>query len=815
MTLIKFCVFLHTEDKYPKPKELPWKILAKDLTRHRVTQVNKNQKNSRINIPLLSLATYKPNTTRAAYNVETVNAAALDIDNINPKQWQNIQNNIQKNKISSFWYTTYNSTLNNIKIRLILQLSRPVIKQEWDKIYPVFQSIFSTDPSTKDACRMFFGPYIAPDTEENHFSGIQEGIPLNVELLLKQCTSIITDIEQPPPGNTVVTKEMLTVLIKKLKRRTDPNDQISARLLTNIKNKEKFTEEGHRDNAIFQYVVKALVKEWECIDVDKFTELATQSLELTGGVTPEQFKNKLERAKENRQQWLEQLAREKREKHEKALAKISLSRKSVGINSYYVDEKLPLISSEAMISREKFDIPIAQAKVVQHQNDFYFWCNGTYVGPIQKNAFISAAVKYLSPFEEIEKELFNNNGDLKDIDVNNFINKHGQFVSEVIFNMGSSETSLSNDALILPYYPPISTQPKYSWRVEAWLNFLFGGCAKPKNEALNRVEWAKKWLCLYQNHSLLLPAILFVGATGAGKGLFAEFLCHAYEIPAINHSLNMYYNTGTENDIYPVMVADEEFPKVEQSLIREGITKKVHTLKKKYQNIRHVRGYVRHLFLLNDADRIKTFDVGVEAQKATAERFMYVPVTEHCTEYLKILCANNEYLQPGELQMHIEWLKASEYLNLEPSRGRFAVEVPSDNQSFYETFYRQKDRFEVLDVICHFICKEQYPNGLEERYGGLPIQVTRDQRVIIKTSQFVAYCREYIDQGKSKIVRILKSIASTKKDENGRYWELDTNHLYKWAEIAMEYGDEEINFALNTTTESKIDSVEALENSWN
>ena len=66
---------------------------------------------------------------------------------------------------------------------------------------------------------------------------------------------------------------------------------------------------------------------------------------------------------------------------------------------------------------------------------------------------------------------------------------------------------------------------------------------------------------------------------------------------------------------------------------------------------------IRHIFTLNDADRIKTFDVGAEAQRATAERFMYIPVTAQCRDYLEALCKNNEHLQPGELQEHIAWMK--------------------------------------------------------------------------------------------------------------------------------------------------------------
>jgi hypothetical protein len=409
------------------------------------------------------------------------------------------------------------------------------------------------------------------------------------------------------------------------------------------------------------------------------------------------------------------------------------------------------------------------------------------------------------------KEFFDSSGNLKDLRIDDLMTRHGHYVNEVIFALGSSETALTKDALVLPYYPPLAHQAEYSWRVDAWLKFLFGGTAEPTGGALARVQWAKKWLYHYQDHELLLPALLFVGKTGAGKGLFAEFLAQAYEIPAQAPSLDLYYDTGTETAVYPVMVADEEFPNCSSAQLREGITAKTHTLKRKYQHIRKVRGYIRHVFILNDADRIKTFDVGSEAQKATAERFMYIPVTTQCREYLEALCRNNEHLQPGELQRHIAWLRQEE--TIEPERGRFVVPVPEDNQSFYETFYREKRRFAILNVITNFICKRSYPAGLQDQYQGWPVEV-EDGQVKIRTTAFSNYCEDKLeDRSKASIVRVLKSIAEPTRTARERFWVLDPVHLYRWADIAMEYSDEEIEEGLKTETVTKVDTVAGLEKS--
>jgi len=808
-----FCIFAHTEDNQPKPQEKPWKWLAMSLTKHRETSVDKNAP-GRVEIPLLSFVTYKPGTLRAKYNVQTVNAAALDIDYITSEEWNSIQRILEQNEISSFWYTTFSHQLHdrpdNFKLRLCLELSRPVTGQEWAQIFPFFKEHFQADSNASDASRMFFGPFIPSGTQHLHFSGIQEGSPFDVDNLLKVQKRPPTVVDLPPEPSITVTKEMLTKLSADLKRRSDTYSQLASSMIRHLRDGEKFTEEGHRDEAVFRYIISSIVKKWPNLNTTELTALATPSLELNGGVTPDQFTYKVERAKQERQKYLEDNYLKQKQKHENSIAKTNTNRQLVGMDAYYINDTLPVITATTFANKE-LDIPIGQAKIVQHQSDFYFWCNGTYHGPVQKTAFIQAAIKYLSPFEEIEVELFDNFGNLKEINLENFLSQHSTFVKEVVFALGSNQTALTKDALVLPYYPPLTQPLEYSWRVDHWIKFLFSGKSEPSERGWERVKWAWKWLCHYQDHNVLLPAILLVGATGAGKGLFAEWLSQAYEIPANVVSLNLLYNSGTENDVYPVMVADEEFPDCSSAQLREGITARNHILKKKYQNIRRVTGYIRHILILNDADRIKTFDVGVEAQRATAERFMYVNVTEKCREYLEALVKGNELLQPGELQKHIAWLREQNLYNrLDP--GRFGVAVPEDNQAFYETFYRQKNRFAVLNVICDFICRDSYPIGMIERYGKWPIEVTETGEVKIRSAPFAAYCEDKLEnRSKASLGQVVKSISEPVRTAKERYWRLQKTHIYRWAEIAMEYSDEEIKDGLNTTTESKVDSAVVIE----
>jgi hypothetical protein len=258
------------------------------------------------------------------------------------------------------------------------------------------------------------------------------------------------------------------------------------------------------------------------------------------------------------------------------------------------------------------------------------------------------------------------------------------------------------------------------------------------------------------------------------------------------------------------MVSDDVYPSCESGELRQTISADQHNLKKKYQNTVTVKGHVRHIITLNDADKIKTFDVGSEAQKATAERFFYVPVTSASSEFLRDLKIAKELLQPGDLQKHIAWMHENEPRTVDLS-NRFTIDQPKYGQAFAESFYRQEGRFEVLDSICRFICSSCVPNGIIEQYGGYPIEVRANEEVWISPGRFYSYIEDKISKrSKSYIGRILKSIAEPRRTGTGRYWILNNEHLFVWSALAMEYSDEQIRKALNEPTDRKVQRVEVL-----
>lgn len=802
-------LFRNVQARIPREKNFLWDEFVEQLTNHKPTDQKK------IDLPLFSLAKFD-GQGRYKQNVVSVQGAVLDLDDITKDQWDEVHNKLIEQNIASCWYTSYSHSPPTYKLRVVLQLSRSLTVAEWDRLTPHLRKEFNTDPKTLDAGHIFFGPFI-PTNSSGHFTGRNDGNPFDVDTILNTTqTDEIIDVDLPPLPTEEITKKQLSTLIRNLKQKEDSKAQISAALLQAIRDGKPFTEEGYRDSAIFQYVAAALVKKWPGIDTEKFAELATPSIAETGGVTVEQFIYKLEREKENRRQWLEKLQRDKEQKQRDKLTRDEFRTELFGVAKYDEDDLKPIIG-QTVITAKDIEINPKNLKVIQHGRDIYFWAMGKYEGPFDKTAFRTYAAQYLAPFPDAKKDLFGADGKLlKEFSLDDFILDHGHAVKEVIKRLGNAQPSVSTGQLILPYYPPLKYEPKYSWKVDLWLTHLFGGSDDPDEEGKIRVELGKMWLYHYSDASRLLPALLLVGATGAGKGLFCQWLSYQYGKNGKYGDLNRLYSQSNENEVHPIMVADEQFPDCTSAELRDSITRYQHIHKQKYKNAVTVEGYIRHIIILNDADRIKTFDVGVEAQRATAERFLFVPVTAKCREYLQMLIRSHEPLYPGELQEHIEWMHQDqtfrEKYEVEPSAAqRFTLPMETLNQSFAESFYRQEGRFEVLNVICDFICRDRLAAGILEQYKEFPIEVKENGEVWLRPALFFDFAQEHLSKrSKSYVSRILKSIAEPIRYGGSRYWSVDVSHLYKWADVAMEYSDEDIKEALSMPTKEKIDRLDAL-----
>ena len=137
--------------------------------------------------PLISPATYKPDTTRANANVvEWAGWAALDVDNHTFNG--DLESELGKLYPSTYFicYSTASSTRATPKFRLVFPLTRPVGSDEIRHFWFALNSEFGMvgDRQTKDLSRMYYVPAIYPNAYNFIFTHVGNYLDVD-QLLLK------------------------------------------------------------------------------------------------------------------------------------------------------------------------------------------------------------------------------------------------------------------------------------------------------------------------------------------------------------------------------------------------------------------------------------------------------------------------------------------------------------------------------------------------------------------------------------------------------------------------------------------------------
>ena len=135
--------------------------------------------------PLISPATYKPDTTRANANViEWAGWAALDVDN--HKFEGDLESELARLYPSNYFvcYSTASSTRDTPKFRLVFPLARNVAADEIRHFWFALNTEFGMvgDTQTKDLSRMYYVPAVYPNA--HNFIFTHRGDYLDVDSLL-------------------------------------------------------------------------------------------------------------------------------------------------------------------------------------------------------------------------------------------------------------------------------------------------------------------------------------------------------------------------------------------------------------------------------------------------------------------------------------------------------------------------------------------------------------------------------------------------------------------------------------------------------
>ena len=189
-------IFNHEKDKWPSPRELTWpQLKAKYFNTH---APRKEKKGGMVFSPV----SYGPQASRSNENVIAVYCAVFDIEHNGP--FSEVRQKLNGQAFAA--YSSFSHREAEPRYRLILPLAKPVSGTEWPLAWERLNAWLGgiNDPSTKDACRIYYLPS-RPIGSTEYFIEQGEGEPLDIEKLPPLNEVCVTEARTPASHKALKT----------------------------------------------------------------------------------------------------------------------------------------------------------------------------------------------------------------------------------------------------------------------------------------------------------------------------------------------------------------------------------------------------------------------------------------------------------------------------------------------------------------------------------------------------------------------------------------------------------------------------------
>lgn len=187
-------------------------------------------------------------------NVEAITAAVFDLDHVTEEQL----GALDFGGLTFVLYSTHSSRADDICLRLVLRLSRPVAPAEWRAVRAAAIARYGipADPSVKDLARLYFLPDAPAGTTP--LAASSDGAPLDVDALLaatsaqtragdaRPSAARVSDPATPVIDTTQVPVDVQELAEKLKKHARSENRALVGRALRG----EPLAAEGGRDDAL-------------------------------------------------------------------------------------------------------------------------------------------------------------------------------------------------------------------------------------------------------------------------------------------------------------------------------------------------------------------------------------------------------------------------------------------------------------------------------------------------------------------------------------------------------------------------------------
>lgn len=604
-----------------------------------------------------SLVKYRPNTTRAAANVESVHAVVIDLDHVNSATFIEVLR-----QISPFRYIIYSSYSHSERhrvdhsynCRVILPLDEPIAAADWAGAWAYFISTLPTmrdpkgsgkivpccDTSCSDPSRIFFVPG-SPDIS-CAFSEVNEGRTLCAADLVREGRKL-------PAQSAVVSIEAdglsrvdLLASIKKLAKSKSDEIQQAAKWLRQMADGEAWCSTPGQRHAVMLKMTLQLESAHPLVSCTALARLFAPSLAAMRAEQPHERAiplDEIEKALEG--------ARDRRKTSEAETIKIREEIETGGLGKYS-EAEIDAICADQGITREQ----LRTRWIVQSQNGYYVLTQKGYT-----NA--ASAVEMPSVLRHLQRSpvhVFNYKKDgLKLRPLGDILHDCGEILTGgVIADMTVPRNMIDDDGAM---HESICQMRKHKDIVSERQADFEGlvDVLRQENEPIV-VDRFLDWLATAGRTDRVTCALHLKGETGGGKTIIANGLAHIWKsvgaVP-LAEALKPFNETVLT---CPVLLADEDKPKeLTAANFRALLGTESFSVSRKFKSNVVLKGAFRIVCTANDPDffKFKNENLTADALAATAPRILTVHFGPKAIAYMK---DQRDWLAREVIAKHALWL---------------------------------------------------------------------------------------------------------------------------------------------------------------
>lgn len=652
-------LFNHVEDAVPKPIKTTWAALKKELTQFIETESKKSVK-------LWSPVRFRGN--RAKNSVEAVYALIFDFDDSTEIILDSLRQKLVGREYVIHSSFSHMHTGKGFRFRLVLPLSRPATRQEWEATRDVVVKEFQIENLYDlkiHAASIFYLPSHLPGAQM--FFELGEGKLLEVEVATKAEEKKKTAPSVSESGFSGKPGEHLNFL-----RRWGTSEASSSakKWHSLLKEGKPLAEVGGRDNALQQLTWaiadRMTLDQLRNVDESIILDFATPSIVATPGkeddrITLDQMRDKLRRARrdicatkfdnieseEVYNKFIDAIFKHARPETPEERVQISLP--PLKPEDVWTDEEKENLSN-------KYCSGQGLTLIVQF-NRFYSLLQrtGGYTPWLVESAALVQA-RHALRGAGVETVKVNESGKVVSCNMTDLTEKYGciafelkgSFVGHSRFDRaGKTFTEVVNplDETILP---------KYDAEIEEFLRIF---CRRPEDfHYLN--GWLSEFPKLLENN----PVLHLFGPKHTGKTLIAACLARFWKrgmgVPA--DQLFGTFNDGLVK--CPFVVADEGLEIKSSRKLRAVVTAKSHCCNRKGIPVIDIEGCIRVVVTTNDDGTMEfkedTRDLTDNMIEATAIRILRVEANPDAEVFLLSKGGKDwtQTLVDGRFASHVLWL---------------------------------------------------------------------------------------------------------------------------------------------------------------